>query len=207
MKNKGIILFGCGGHAKSCIDIAISLKIYNIIVVDENANQDEFIMGYMIYNSIPKFNNQEYGFFTAIGDNSIRSQIYNYYVNKGCTFVNLISSHAYLSSTSEMGNGVFIGHNCHVGPDVIIGNNSIINTHAIIEHDCRIGNNTHIAIGAHVAGRVSIGDFCMVGAGSTIRDRISINNSIIIGAGAVVVNNIEEKGIYVGIPAKIKPLK
>lgn len=35
-----------------------------------------------------------------------------------------------------------------------------------------------------------------------IKNNIRIIDNCIIGAGAVVVKNIEEKGIYVGVPAK-----
>jgi acetyltransferase-like isoleucine patch superfamily enzyme len=43
---------------------------------------------------------------------------------------------------------------------------------------------------------------CFLGIGTTIKDNIKIVNKTIIGAGTVVVNNIIEKGVYVGNPAK-----
>ena len=36
-----------------------------------------------------------------------------------------------------------------------------------------------------------------------VSNNINIGDDITIGAGAVVVKNIEEKGTYVGVPAKI----
>ena len=47
-----------------------------------------------------------------------------------------------------------------------------------------------------------MGKFTHIGAGTTIKNNIQIIDNCTIGAGAVVVKNIEEKGIYVGVPAK-----
>ena len=41
-----------------------------------------------------------------------------------------------------------------------------------------------------------------IGAGATAINNIFICSDCIIGAGAVVVNDIQESGTYVGVPAK-----
>ena len=42
----------------------------------------------------------------------------------------------------------------------------------------------------------------MLGVGSAVKNNVSITSDCTIGAGAVVVDNIEESGTYVGVPAK-----
>ena len=42
------------------------------------------------------------------------------------------------------------------------------------------------------------------GTSSSIKQGLSICNNVTVGMGAVIVNNINESGIYVGIPASKK---
>ena len=41
-----------------------------------------------------------------------------------------------------------------------------------------------------------------LGIGTVLIDNITISDNIRTGAGSVVVNNLYDKGLYVGIPAK-----
>jgi UDP-3-O-[3-hydroxymyristoyl] glucosamine N-acyltransferase len=41
-----------------------------------------------------------------------------------------------------------------------------------------------------------------MGGCSNIREKINISNDVIIGMNAAVVKNIEESGIYIGVPSK-----
>lgn len=197
-----LIIFGCGGHARSVIDIALLIGWDDIIIIDEKGNEGEVIFGFPIYSSISENELKNNNFFVAIGDNYRREKITHLYQSANMQLINIISPHAYISKSALLKKGVFIGNFAHIGPSVSIGDNVIINTHSIIEHECCIGSNTHVAIGAQIAGRVTIGDYCMVGAGASIRDNITIGNNVIIGAGAVVVNDINLAGTYVGNPVR-----
>jgi acetyltransferase-like isoleucine patch superfamily enzyme len=66
----------------------------------------------------------------------------------------------------------------------------------------KIGNHCSIGPNVVISGRTTIGDLVFIGAGATVINRIKICSQVVIGAGATVVKNIEEPGIYVGIPAK-----
>jgi UDP-3-O-[3-hydroxymyristoyl] glucosamine N-acyltransferase len=89
-----------------------------------------------------------------------------------------------------------------INADSIIGKHCIVNTGAIIEHDCVILDYTHIAPNATLGGIVRVGRRSHVGIGATIRNKVIVADDCTIGAGAVVVNNISERGVYVGFPAK-----
>ena len=49
-----------------------------------------------------------------------------------------------------------------------------------------------------------IGDNVFLGAGTTVKDGVEICSDVVVGAGSCVVKNIEQSGIYIGIPAKSK---
>lgn len=195
MENK-LAIIGCGGHARSVADVVLfNDPQTEIIFVDENARENEFIMGCPIVKEKPSsFAKIHY----ASGDNIKREQMFNN------DYVSIISKDAYVAPTATVGNGSFVAHHVHIGPEAKIGKACIINTSCVIDHEVCVGDFTHISANSTVCGRCKIGKNVFVGAGSVIKDKISICDDVIIGAGSVVVKNIVEAGTYVGCPAKKK---
>ena len=126
--------------------------------------------------------------------------------------------------------GCKIGYNTFIGPfveiqkNVIIGSNSKIQSHSFICELVTIGNDCFVGHGVMFindlfaegkpAGGITdmwkstfIGDNVSIGSNSTILP-VSICEGVVIGAGSVVTRDIDEKGVYVGNPArKIKEIK
>lgn len=199
-ENTTLIIYGCGGHARSVADVALSNNEKNIIFIDNNAKPGEKIFGYNItpYDIDLADNHRR---IIAVGDNQSRASLYENLIIK-YPICNVAASTAYISAMSNFESGVFIGHAAHIGPNVKIGAATIINTRSVIEHDCFIGKYCHISVNATVAGKCKIEDFVMIGAGATVIDGITICSNVTIGAGAIVVKSISEPGTYVGVPAK-----
>ena len=53
-----------------------------------------------------------------------------------------------------------------------------------------------------MAGTVHVGASTWIGVGAVVSNNINVTAGCMIGAGAVVVREIENQGIYVGVPAK-----
>jgi sugar O-acyltransferase (sialic acid O-acetyltransferase NeuD family) len=120
---------------------------------------------------------------------------------------------SYLSSRALTWPGLEIGDNCYV-----IGN-------TVIEPFARIGNNVHIGSGCHighhtvihdhsflaahvaVAGTVTIGPYSFLGMNATVRDGVSIASESVIGAGAGILQNTQERGVYIGTKGRLLPLR
>ena len=66
----------------------------------------------------------------------------------------------------------------------------------------RIATLTHP--GSVVSKEVIIGDGTVIMAGATVSNNLSICDGVVIGAGGIVVKSMEEKGTYVGVPAKMR---
>lgn len=200
-KNK-IVIFGCGGHARSLVNVLHEInKNIEIVLVDENAKSDETILGYCL-EAVYDLKKED-SYIVAIGDNAKRMRLYNYLGNNHIgQCISIVSVSAQIGMEVKLGKGCFVASNVYIGPQVTIGDNTIINTGSIIEHESVIGNNTHIAPHVTICGRTKIGDNVFCGAGSTVIDKITICDHVIIGAGAVVNRDIQESGTYVGIPAK-----
>lgn len=202
MMDNRIVIFGCGGHARSIVDvIRKTYDIKEIVLVDENVEIGEIILGCNTKRRHDLCENDAY--IVAVGDNEKRKELYYELKEKQkghC--VSIVASSSSIGTDVEIGKGSFVAANTYLGPVVKIGNNTIINTGSIIEHEAVIGDHSHIAPNATVCGRTRIGNNVFCGAGSTIVDKISICDDVVIGAGSVVIEDIVEAGTYVGIPAK-----
>lgn len=199
---KRIVIFGCGGHARSIANVINELvREEEIIFVDKNARNGELIYSWRVEQTYNLNSNDV--FIVAIGNNDNRKQLYQILIKQQVgSCISVISIYANIGFDVQIGQGTFIAQNVYIGPQVEIGNNTIINTGSVVEHETIIGNHTHIAPHATICGRTKIGNNVFCGAGSTVIDRIKICDNVVIGAGAVVVNDIIESGTYVGIPAK-----
>lgn len=142
--------------------------------------------------------------FIAIGDNSVRRSVYDHlgeqYQKK---LINIVSKTAtILTNSSILGAGTFIGNNAYLGAKAEVGANCIINTGAIVEHHCKIGDHSTVATNATLNGVVTLGEEAYIGSGATVIQTKKICSKATVGAGAVVVKEINEPGVYVGVPAE-----
>ncbi|MBQ6587188.1 MAG: acetyltransferase [Butyrivibrio sp.] len=204
-------IIGCGGHARSVADtILCSKKNAQIVFFDDNAQEDEFILGEFPVMKLT--GNLEYlakskNVFLGIGDNAKRCQIVDILKAEGITkniYRELVSINARVGVGSTIGVGTYIGDAVHIGPQVTVGEFSIVNTSAVVEHESSIGDYSHISVNATICGRCKIGENTFVGAGAVVKDNVVISNNIIVGAGGVVVRDLIIPGIYVGNPVRLK---
>lgn len=192
-----LIIFGCGGHARSVADIFLSNEPDSeIVFVDDNAKSGEKILGFPVLKEVMV----EEPYFIAIGDNSKREEQYKKVKTQG--LISVISRSSYIGRNIRIGTGCFIGNGVHLGPEVQIGTNTIVNNHAIVEHEVKIGSHSHIGPNATISGRSEVGDRVFVGVGATVIDGIRICSDVTVGAGSVVVDDITGSGTYVGVPAR-----
>jgi len=195
---KSLVIYGCGGHARSLADVALGNGVEHLIFVDENAQPNEKQFGFDVVKTTSLEENMDC--IPAAGDNEQRAGLFELLQNNN--IITLISDNAYIGRNTRIAKGAFIANGAHIGPNTTIGVNTIINTHCVIEHDCVIGNHSHISVNAVVAGKSEVGDFVMIGTNASVIDNIKICSHVIIGAGAVVVQDITEPGTYVGMPAR-----
>lgn len=117
-------------------------------------------------------------------------------------FANLVHSSSYIDPSCKIGEGIFVYPGCVVDMASVLEDNVLLNAGCIIAHDSHIGFNSMLAPGVNIAGFVRIGMSVHLGIGTIVIDGTNITDDTRTGAGAVVVNNLEEPGLYVGIPAK-----
>jgi len=122
-----------------------------------------------------------------------------------------------LRSHVELRENTIVGHDCYIDSGVRssgrnrIGNNVTLRYDVIIARGCDIGDNAYICPqvmtnnldhnGKEVGG-AAIGAHCFIGTNSTVGAGLRIAPRTVVGAKAMMTKDVEEAGVYVGVPAK-----
>lgn len=103
-------------------------------------------------------------------------------------------------------NNVEIFANCFIArgylTNTVIEEGTKIDALCHIAHNVHIGKNTQVTAGVVVGGSTIIGNNCWLGLNSTIKHKIKIGDDVIVGSGSSVIQNVEDKDIVAGNPAK-----
>lgn len=144
-------------------------------------------------------------FLLTMGDNAIRSDLYNKIIEKGGQVPTLIHPSAVVSKRTQIGDGVIVMPLSIVEADVKIGNNTIITVHTAISHSVTIGDNCFVSGNNMIGAYVNIEDNCWIGqsclvVSSTVN---TIGHHSILGAGSVLRNDMRPSCLYLGNPARL----
>jgi sugar O-acyltransferase (sialic acid O-acetyltransferase NeuD family) len=203
---KDFLLFGAGGHARKLIDI-VSENDYKLRGFISTEAKGTDVQGFQVLANIDEYLREEtfhhHFFHIAVGENSIRYEIFKKCHAHVDRLTTLISSGCILSPQVETGAGTFIARGVIIQPHASIGECSLIDTGAIIEHDVAVGDFVNVSPGAIICGGAAVGDGAIIGAGSTVIEKVKIGKNALIGAGAVVIRDIEPNSIAVGSPARV----
>lgn len=204
---KKIVVIGCGGHAKSVIDIIECAGEYEIAgFVDRKKDESFSYRGYkiiaadkeldMLYKRGIEYAAVGIGY---MGAGNLRQRMYDRLKEAGFCLPVLRDPSAVIACDVRAGEGTIIGKAAVLNSDAVIGKMSIINTAAIVEHECYVGDFTHIAVGAILCGNVTVGRNSFIGANSTVIQGCHIGEDVLIGAGSLVLNDVEKGQKKVGI--------
>ena len=197
-----ILLVGAGGHARSCIDVLEEENQFEIAgLIEKGESISNESLGYPVIGTDDdlKVLRQQYkNALITVGQiklPKIRIKLYQLLKELDFTLPVIVSSQAYVSKHSQIGEGSIIMHGVIINSNAKIGNNCIINNKSLIEHDAAIGDHCHIATGAIINGEVSVGDETFIGSGALTRQAISIGENCVIGAGVVLKNDIKSNKV------------
>jgi sugar O-acyltransferase (sialic acid O-acetyltransferase NeuD family) len=203
-----IVVIGGGGHAKVIMSILKKLRNYNLLGYFDRNDQGDILGVKCIGDDSQGPNIFRNGCKqAALGLGQLKSslnrkQIVEFYNEIGFEFPAIVSPSAQINEDVIIGEGSVVMDGTVINSGTKIGKYSIINTSSSIDHDCIIDDFTHIAPGVTLSGGVEIGNDCLIGTGSTVIQYIEIASKVIVGAGSVVTKDIQESGVYVGVPAR-----
>ncbi|BDG01074.1 serine O-acetyltransferase [Anaeromyxobacter oryzae] len=102
-----------------------------------------------------------------------------------------------LSPDARIGPGLYIGHSggIWVAPGAVIG------------RDCNLSQGVTLGIGGTVRrGAPVLGDRVWIGPKATVSGPVKVGAGAVVGANSLVVTNVPEKGVAVGVPARVVAL-
>jgi sugar O-acyltransferase (sialic acid O-acetyltransferase NeuD family) len=144
-------------------------------------------------------------FVVAIGDNATRGRILERESAASApiapaTIVHpgaVVAHDATLGAGSILLAGAVVSNGCTVGRGVLLGTNSSI------DHDCTVEDHASLGPGATTGGTVRIGRATAVGLGANVVHGITIGVDSVVGAGALVLDDIPDRVVAYGIPARV----
>lgn len=197
-----IILFGCGGHAKSVVDAIEAAGEYHILGFIGKEISDFEYRGYKVIATdedvtalYQKGIRKAHIAIGYLGKKDIRHLIYNQLKDAGFELPVIIDPSAIVSGDVQIAEGTFVGKGAIINSGTVIGKNAIINSGSIVEHDCCVGDFTHISVGASICGNVKVGGYSFVGAGSVLIQEVIVGNKVLIGAGSTIRKSVDDRKI------------
>ena len=189
-----LLLIGCGGHARSLIELIESTgdwHIYGVVGLPEQVGS--YVLGYPVLfcdDDLPALREECPAAVLAIGqlpDSGPRERLAEQLSQLRFESPVLISPYAVVSRHAKLGCGTTVGHGAIVNAGAVVGDHCIINTRSLIEHDAQIGDYCHISTGVLVNGGVTLGSGSFIGSGAMIREGLNLPPLTVIGASKRVM--------------------
>lgn len=124
-------------------------------------------------------------------------------MNLGMRLATLIHPTARVSSRVKLGDGCFVSAMATIATHTTLGRSVFVSRGALIGHHTTIGDYCTIQPGANIAGAVTVGEGTYVGMGAVVLDQHTIGKNCVIGSGAVVTNDLPDRVMVMGVPARI----
>lgn len=203
-------IIGAKGHANELLTVltenCLLRELYFFDNITNFSNPDVNFFDFPIikdFDSLKKHFESDKNFCIGIGVPQRRFELTKYCISLGGKPISLISKSALIGNKAKLGKGVNLMPFTSVFNDSKIGDGVLVNSYASIHHDTEVGDYSELSPGCRILGYAKIGKLCSIGSNAVILPHIKITDNVIVGAGAVVSKNIDEPGVYVGVPAKI----
>lgn len=139
----------------------------------------------------------------ALRDSKVRKNIIDNLIKKDVKLATLTHPTAKMSAYVKIGIGSIVCAGSIITTNVSIGKGSIININGTIGHDVVLDDYVSLMPAVNLAGNVCVGEGACLGQAANVINGLSIGTWSCIGAGAVVVDDIPDRVLAVGVPAKI----
>lgn len=204
-----LAIIGSGDLGKQIAQLASDNSLYEISgFYDDFETIGNQVNGYPILGKIENIQDHfENGTFQelliGIGYKHMdfRKKLFNRF-KKQIPFGKIVHSSCTIHHSACIGDGSILFSGTLMDMGSVIAENCIIYNGCIIAHDAQIGSHSIISPGVQIAGFSLIEEGVNLGIGTIVSNNIKITKGTRTGAGAVIVKDIDETGLYVGIPAK-----
>jgi len=208
--NRQLGIFGTGGMARECRDIAEVLGLEVLFIARDGQALPDLGAAVIAEADLSRY--PDLACVLGVGEPALRRRLARRHGLR--RFANLIHPLASFGHGQrqrvERQQGVIVCAGVRLSCDIAVGDFSLFNLNATVSHDCLIGDFATVSPQACVLGNVQVGEAAWIGAGAVVRQGqpgqpLRIGADCIIGAGAVVLSDCPGPGTYVGVPARKIP--
>jgi sugar O-acyltransferase (sialic acid O-acetyltransferase NeuD family) len=209
-----VVLFGTGAMAS---DIYVHLthdSPYEVaaFAVDRDRIKEDTLLDLPVvpFDDVQSiYPPDEYRMLIAVGYtqlNRLRAERYQQAKAMGYRLINYVNSKATVWPGAVIGENCLIGINSIVSAFAKIGNNVIVGSGSLVPHYTVIGDHCFVGAGVTLSGFVTVGPYSFLGTGAVVRNNVTIARECVIGAGALILEDTEERGVYMGKQAGKLPI-
>ncbi len=212
---KDLLIFPFGGNAKEAIMAIDSMnrveQTWNVLgfLDDDKSLWGKDFAGYKVLGGVGRISEHPASKVLAVpgspGTFLKRKKIIESIKLPRERWAAVVDGRAAVSPDAWIGENCLIMANVVISASVRVGAHCVILPNTVIAHDSIVGDYTMIGSNVSVSGSCTIGPRCYIGSGATIRDGIQIGMKSLVGLAACVVENVPEKTVVAGHPAR--PMK
>jgi len=169
-----------------------NIKIKGVIDDSEGENYENIEHLGSIVDYTPKNNDI---FIVALGSAVNRNNIYLALKKKGANFFTYVHSSAWVSPSSEIGEGVVICPFSIINANAKVADNVAINVHASVGHEANIGVSCVLSPYAAINGGASLGELSFMGTRTTVFPKVNVGKKCIVDTHSYVKIDAEDKSI------------
>lgn len=184
-----LLIVGCGGHGRCCLEIAEAMKKYDEIAFLDDAHVDKIIQGRIVIGKMNELESYGKNFdevFIAIGNNKFRKELLDNAEKANFKIATLIHPYSCVSHYANIGKGSVIFPNVCIESNTTIGRSCIICANCVINHDtvvkdgCLIYANTTVRANVVIHEYVKIGSNCSISFGKQIEANRVIEDGMLL---------------------------
>jgi sugar O-acyltransferase (sialic acid O-acetyltransferase NeuD family) len=206
-----VLVIGGAGQGRQVIDAIVARGHHTVVgVLDRALRRGDVVAGIPVLGTdddlrAAALETAADSFVVAIGDNSTRGRILDRETGAAAhlhpaTVVHpaaTVAHDAILGAGCILLAGAVVGNGCRIGRGVLLGINSSV------DHDGWVDNHASLAPNAATGGTVRIGRTTAIGLGASVVHEVTIGADTVVGAGAVVLQDLPDRVVAFGVPARI----
>ena len=164
-----LLILGAGGYGRPVADVARQLGIYDKIGFLDDGRTGPEVLG--ACEEYPLFCDENTEVYPAFGNNSVRSQWLERFLEEDIPVATLVHPSAYVSPTAKLGQGVVVLPMAAVNTGCMVEDGCILNIGALVDHDCVLERCVHLCPGVIVKAENRIPAGAKIESGTVILNR------------------------------------